>query len=104
MQDLLAFSFMAIFVNGTASIAIVYLMDKADPRLRGTIMGLCGSACVNAGFLVSPLITTRLVEAIGWQWMYTIFVGSALIMCGLFFCLAGAHNRSSQGGFHGKAI
>ena len=89
LQDLIAFSVMAIFVNGTASIAIVFLMDRADPRMRGSIMGLCGSACVNAGFLVSPLITTRLVEAIGWQWMYTALVGSGLVLSGVFFFLAG---------------
>ena len=89
MQDLIAFSVMAIFVNGTASIAIVFLIDQADPKLRGSVVGLCGSACVNAGFLVSPLITTRLVEAIGWLWMYSVFVGSSLILSGLLFLTAG---------------
>lgn len=95
MQDLIAFSIMAIFVNGTASIAIVFLMDRADPTLRGSIMGLCGSACVNAGFLVSPLVTTRLVETIGWQWMYTVFVGSGFLLSGLFFFLAGLGKTAS---------
>ena len=94
IQDLIAFSIMAIFVNGTASISIVFLMDRADPSLRGTIMGLCGSACVNAGFLVSPLITTRLVEAIGWHWMYTVFLGSSLVLSGLFFLLAGLKSKT----------
>ncbi len=85
----------AFFCYGLASGAIVYLMDRADPALRGSIMGLCGSACVNAGFLVSPLVTTRLVEAIGWHWMYTLFVGSALVLCGLFFFLVGLQGKRS---------
>ena len=102
MQDLIAFSIMAIFVNGTASISIVFLMDRADPNLRGSIMGLCGSACVNAGFLVSPLVTTRLVEAVGWLWMYTVFVGAALILCGLFLLLAGIQSRNEANPLEAK--
>ncbi|GAB2702653.1 MFS transporter [Aliiglaciecola aliphaticivorans] len=95
-QDLIVFSIMAIFVNGTASIAIVFLMNQSHPKLRGSTMGICGSACVNAGFLVSPLVTTRLVEFMGWHWMYTIFVGSGLIASGLFFFLAGKHKVNHE--------
>lgn len=89
VQDFILFGLMAIFVNGTASIGIVFLIDRSPAHLRGSFMGLCGSASANAGFLVSPLVTTRLVEAIGWHWMYTIFVGSGLALSGLFFFMAG---------------
>lgn len=92
--DIAAFGLMGVFVYGTASIGTVYMVEFAPPEIRGTALGICGSACVNAGFLLSPLIATHLVALVGWQAMFTCFVGVSLALCGLCFWMAAPPNSA----------
>jgi MFS family permease len=80
--DVAVFGLMAMFFFGTSSILTTYLLEVFDASIRATAAGVCGSACLTAGFIVFPVLVARAVESWGWLNSFSaIVVPAALGAC-----------------------
>jgi MFS family permease len=81
-QDVIGYGCTAIFFYGAVAIMTTYLLDLFPTRLRAT-GAATGSAFLNIGFAVYPLLVAHCVSLFGWQLAFSITVAPSLFLCGV---------------------
>ena len=81
-QDVFWCGLTAVFFYGTAAILATYLLEVFPTRLRAT-GAATGSAFLNLGFAVYPMIVAHVVQATSWQIAFSALIVPSLFVCGL---------------------
>ena len=81
-QDIAAFGATTVFFYGSSAILLIYLLELFPEHLRTTAAAVSGTACISAGFMIFPLLTTVLVKAVGWQMGFSLLIVPALVLVG----------------------
>ena len=81
-QDIAAFGATTVFFYGSSAILLIYLLELFPEHLRTTAAAVSGTACISAGFMIFPLLTTALVQSVGWQMGFSVLIVPALVAVG----------------------
>jgi len=79
-QDLTFFALTGAFFYGSNAVVGALLADLYPTRMRTTGYAVCGSAPLTLGFAVFPSIVPLVVEALGWQWAFSIAIVPLLLV------------------------
>jgi MFS family permease len=81
-QDIIGYGCTAIFFYGAVAIMTTYLLDLFPTRLRAT-GAATGSAFLNLGFAIFPVLVAYIVGFIGWKLAFSVTVAPSLFICGI---------------------
>jgi MFS family permease len=79
-QDLTLFALTGAFFYGSNAVVGTLLADLYPTRMRTTGYAVCGSAPLSVGFAVFPSIVPLAVQAIGWQWAFSMLIAPLLVV------------------------
>jgi MFS family permease len=82
-QDIAAFGATTVFFYGASAILLIYLLESFPEHLRTTAAAVSGTACISAGFMTFPVLTTLVVKSVGWQLGFSAVIVPALVVVGL---------------------
>ena len=86
-QDIAAFGATTVFFYGASAILLIYLLESFPEHLRTTAAAVSGTACISAGFMTFPVLTTLVVKSVGWQIGFSAVIVPALVIVGLLMML-----------------
>jgi MFS family permease len=81
-QDILWFGIMATFFYGSQAAVGVLITELFPTRVRATGAALAGTGALYAGFSVFPVIVAAAVDAVGWQWAFSLVAVPLLLIAG----------------------
>jgi MFS family permease len=79
-QDLALFALTGAFFYGSNAVVGALLTDLYPTRMRTTSYAACGSAPLSLGFAVFPSVVPLAVNAVGWQWAFTLLIAPLLLV------------------------
>jgi MFS family permease len=82
-QDIAAFGATTVFFYGASAILLIYLLESFPEHLRTTAAAVSGTACISAGFMTFPVLTTLVVKSVGWQLGFSAVIVPALVVVGV---------------------
>jgi MFS family permease len=95
-QDVLCFGLLAMFFYGASAVMLTFTTELFPTRLRATAAAVSASSGLNLGFAIFPVLVARGVEAVGWEWTFSLTAAPCLVLSGLF--MLGLQNRKSNTG------
>ena len=79
-QDLALFGITGAFFYGSNAVVGALLTDLYPTRMRTTAYAACGSAPLSLGFALFPALVPLAVQAIGWQWAFSLMIAPLLLV------------------------
>ena len=83
LEDMVWFGIMAAFFYGNAAALSMLMVEVFPTRVRATAAGFAGSFALNMGHATFPILVTLAIEAIGWQWAFTLAVVPPMVIAAL---------------------
>jgi nitrate/nitrite transporter NarK len=83
-----------MFLYGSEAVRMPLIGELFPTDLRGTATAISGSLAVTSAWLISPLLISNGVDAIGWSLSFTLFCILPLILSSFSFSFL--TNRSSN--------
>ena len=95
-QDIAAFGATTVFFYGASAILLIYLLESFPEHLRTTAAAVSGTACISAGFMTFPVLTTLVVKSVGWQLGFSVVIVPALVVVGLLMMVLPETTKQSD--------
>jgi MFS family permease len=84
-QIMLAFGAMTFFFYGAYAVIATFIAENFPAELRATATSFSGSFAVNLGLGLGPLFLSVVIDAISWEWAFTICAVLPVLIAGTVF-------------------
>lgn len=85
LEIMFAFGTMTFFFYGAYAVIATFIAENFPAELRATATSFSGSFAVNLGLGLGPLFLSMVIDALSWQWAFTICAVLPVIIAGMTF-------------------